>query len=315
MSQTIESQIIGGYALSLTIMGTVGNLLTVGICYGTRLRKTSTFIFLANIAAIDIAPLYLLNLDGFFRPFYTTLESPLYCALFPALHNTCWQTTSWLLVILTTERCICVKIKRWRRERLDGKKAAITSTSIALFFLLLNCQQFFNTPFGSATVFGGVHNNNNNNSVIYKCKLNQMYFVWAQVQTYTYSIVPTTINLILNLILIKSIIFKKERSKRTSDEMKIKLSISVICVNVCFLLFTLPHSIAIGYFLERIIAGPNRLLMPALNVVAFTYHSCHFLTLMITNKEFSRQATNLFVKYKVSPLTIFHLRTSSSNNN
>ena len=99
VKNTIFQMIIADYQLFLTIFGTITNMLTCMVCLRKRLRSTPTFVFLAYIAAFDIIPLYLLNLNDFTRAtLRLNLESPIYCALFPAVHSAFLETTSWLLV-------------------------------------------------------------------------------------------------------------------------------------------------------------------------------------------------------------------------
>ena len=134
--------------------------------------------------------------------------------------------------------------------------------------------------------------------------------IFKKVQTYFYSIIPFGITSISNVILIHASLFSHGKTiTRTKDQKKKRrtLSITVISINICFFVFTLPLSIALGYFLQQLLTSELYILLPTLNSFAFTYHSSHFFILSLTNKQFSKEIQKIktFFIIKTNKVTAF----------
>ena len=92
-------QIIAAYSLWLICFGTIGNLLSVFICF--RLRKNSTFVFLGFKALSDIFTTYNWNLNIFAYVYFQSnlTEASLFaCRFFYWFEFTSLQSSVWLLV-------------------------------------------------------------------------------------------------------------------------------------------------------------------------------------------------------------------------
>ena len=95
---------------------------------------------------------------------------------------------------------------------------------------------------------------------------------------------------------------KKEQnvkiSKNSGDKRK-AMSITVIAMTSCFLIMTLPYTLARGYFLTALSATPAGLSILFLcDSIAFTYHGINFVILYVTNKKFKEIVRNFFKRGK-----------------
>ena len=92
-------QAISVYALILIFLGTIGNIFTFMVCI--KLRKTTTFVFLAFISVSDSLILYFWNLNHFTDTFFgIDLQNyNIYSCKFGCfLQFTSMQVSAWLLV-------------------------------------------------------------------------------------------------------------------------------------------------------------------------------------------------------------------------
>ncbi len=58
-------KIVGGYALFVTVFGTVGNIMSFFVCCRKRLRRVPIFVFLVFKLVVDLVPLLGVNFGIF----------------------------------------------------------------------------------------------------------------------------------------------------------------------------------------------------------------------------------------------------------
>ena len=92
-------QIISAYSLWLIIFGTIGNTITIYVCY--QLRKNTTFVFLAFMAWSDLFTTYNWNLSIFISAFFSieifgTSMFMCKCGFF--VQYSSLEVSAWLLV-------------------------------------------------------------------------------------------------------------------------------------------------------------------------------------------------------------------------
>lgn len=94
------SKILAGYSLFLVLFGTIGNLIVFVV--SIRLRRITTFVFIAFLAVSDTFTLYYWNLNHFI---YTFLgydienDTIVGCKLGNFVQFSSLEISSWLLVI------------------------------------------------------------------------------------------------------------------------------------------------------------------------------------------------------------------------
>lgn len=106
----ILNKILGVYAVFLTLFGTVANLLSCLVCF--RMRKNTTFIFLAFMTISDLISLYWWNTNNFLKEFAAIdlLSINKYvCKAGNYLQFTSLQISAWILVTIIDLNIIKIK--------------------------------------------------------------------------------------------------------------------------------------------------------------------------------------------------------------
>ncbi len=101
--EDILYKVLAIYSLLLVILGTLGNLFTCFVCCCKRLRKVTTFNFIAFMSITEILTLYVWNLDHFLLPFFGFEIEPLNihaCRFSVFLQFFSLQYSIWILVSL-----------------------------------------------------------------------------------------------------------------------------------------------------------------------------------------------------------------------
>jgi hypothetical protein len=94
---------MGYYGVALAVFGTIGNLISFGICLRPSLRNTPTFVFLACMMLVDTLGLYFFNLNVFFSftyGLYAGDYSREACISTSFLQGFSFQSSAFLLVII-----------------------------------------------------------------------------------------------------------------------------------------------------------------------------------------------------------------------
>ena len=141
--------------LLVFLVGVITNFITLLVCLRKRLRSVPTFIFIAFTAVIDVPPVANRNLDFFiytYFGFYTRFTYELICKWNQFWHFFPLFSSAWLLVALTIERYLSVKIPLWRKKIFTSTHAAITSTIIILFFASVHVYVNFSPVYTSKVV-------------------------------------------------------------------------------------------------------------------------------------------------------------------
>ena len=95
----VLNKVLGVYALILTVVGTIANLLSCIVCF--RMRKNITFIFLTFLTMSDIFTLYWWNLNNFLKEYVNIdlLTVNMYvCKFGNFIQFTSLQISAWILV-------------------------------------------------------------------------------------------------------------------------------------------------------------------------------------------------------------------------
>jgi hypothetical protein len=115
-----------------------------------------------------------------------------------------------------------------------------------------------------------------------------------QIQNYAYSIVPFTLLLVFNSLLVYNIHLEKKRSIPVSKNRKkyIKaMTIINLISTLIFIVCTAPIAIVGAYFLNLFKSSENGLAwLSFLNFLRFLRHSINFVFLFISNRKFKKEA-------------------------
>ena len=106
--------ILGYYSLSLTIFGTVFNLI---ITYISIKSKANSFCLLRYLALSDTLALYFWNLSHFSEAIFNiNLEnySMFSCKFGDWIQFSSLQASAWILVLISIDRYLIFRIKNWQ---------------------------------------------------------------------------------------------------------------------------------------------------------------------------------------------------------
>jgi hypothetical protein len=110
--------------------------------------------------------------------------------------------------------------------------------------------------------------------------------------------------MIFNTLLIQRVMKKDSTMGNTNRNKKKVMSIFVILMTFNFIVFTLPSSIAGGYFLSELLSTDvGSIILFAIDCLAFTYHGFNIIVLYYLNKKFKKEFKKTFCCIKTSKTT------------
>jgi hypothetical protein len=126
------------YSLTLIVLGTIGNCISVLVFFTTKLRKLSSSFYLAALAVSDTGFLIAL-----FISWLNSIGVPLFnisgvCEVDNYLIYVCSFLSAWLVVAFTVERFIAVRYPLRRSSMCTVARAKTVLASLTLTALILN---------------------------------------------------------------------------------------------------------------------------------------------------------------------------------
>ena len=137
-------QILSVYAIIVIIFGFLSSILSFYICY--RIKNNATFIFLSYLSITSLFTLYKFPLNGISWTLFNFdfLNINIYeCKISMFFQFTSLEACAWIIVLISVEQYLCIKVQHWRNIHFKPKRAYIAVTSIVLFFIALNFNIFF----------------------------------------------------------------------------------------------------------------------------------------------------------------------------
>ena len=132
-------KILAYYGIILIIIGTLSNLFNFYICL--NLSKNQTFVFLSYLSVLNILIIYHWNADYILR-FLFDIDwlnfNMVVCKLLNFIQYASSQSAAWILVLISAEQFLCVKIKPWRSKHFSVKKAFWSAFFLVAFIFLIN---------------------------------------------------------------------------------------------------------------------------------------------------------------------------------
>jgi hypothetical protein len=133
------------YSLTLIVLGTLGNCISVLVFFTTKLRKLSSSFYLAALAVSDTGFLIAL-----FVSWLNSLGVPLFnnygvCEMNNYLTYVCSFLSAWLVVAFTVERFIAVRYPLRRPSMCTVARAKAVLASLTALALILNVPNLWST--------------------------------------------------------------------------------------------------------------------------------------------------------------------------
>ena len=287
--------------LAFFLVGTIGNLLTVVILSLKKNRGTSTAIFLLFLAASDTIILftsYLSEWTTIMWNFNFREVNGALCKIHVFLTYFSLQFSSWILVLVTCERCISVTRPAKVKLICNRKKGALGLGVIAAFIALLN---------GHWLV--GLTHKYNAYTMTYCAASTPSYVkflneTWPIIDFCMTFAIPCIIIMVGNtLIILKITQASRARSHMVASDKKkntSSLTITLIILNIIFIISMAPASIfLLTYYLtiesqdnEQITRGT--FIFEMVNSLAGLNATVNFILYFLSGSKFRGDIKALF---------------------
>ncbi|CAF1270123.1 unnamed protein product [Adineta steineri] len=279
-----EPLVAAYYPLTLVIIGTLLNLLTLIILCRSTFRDTKKqpiIHYMRAIAIFDIFMLYGWNLDHYLsieHGFILLTYSIATCKIFGFLNYFAGQSSAWLRVFISFDRYLSAS--RLRRPWCSREKGVLIIISCIIILVAL-----FNLHFFIFACFYRSNGTVNPNAQLYK-----IYPLWDYINLGVYNCVPFILMVIFNSGVIYHLI--KRRQTRIIQQSYIQhraISITLVITTFLFLIMTIPATIVAAFFFTT----PTTSLAKILDSALYTYHITSFPLYFITFKEFRRECIKM----------------------
>jgi len=142
--RTITLTLLRIYPILFLVVGTIGNLLSVYVVLRSKLRRHSTFIYLAFLSIVDLIVVYTFSINFIFHAWFNIdlqQVSLITCKIYSFSIYFFPQTSAWILTAVSIDRVFALTrgIRRTRKIRLTYFILLI----IFLILFLLNMQFLF----------------------------------------------------------------------------------------------------------------------------------------------------------------------------
>ncbi|CAF0846824.1 unnamed protein product [Brachionus calyciflorus] len=313
-------KILSGYAIVLIIFGILSSILSFYICY--RIKNNATFIFLSYLSITSLFTLYKFPMNGIMWTLFNTdyLNINIYeCKIGMFVQFTSLEASAWILVLISVEQYLCVKVQHWRTIHFKPKRAYITVSCLVLFFIALNFNIFFTFGFEVDYPIEVVKNstefNMTQNVTIQYVKRILCYgdrrFPWTSwmidigpLHLTFYSLAPFAILGLANLLLITHLYTtRKPHSGQSAQNDKKKnkqdqMTKTIIYMTLLFIGITLPNATTTFFFNKLIITDYGSFLIRLFDMFSFSYHGLNFIVFYISNNRFRSEFKKLFSSAK-----------------
>ena len=298
-------QVFSWYSLLLIVVGTICNLTSFLILTRKNIRKHSCMRYLSILTLSDTLVLYQWNLATFYKynfsfpPKYLDLEdiSIFWCRCISYLAFTSLQLSAWLLCAVSVDRVMIIYAPRLQTY-INNKKCRINCiiASIVCAIFLLNSHILVLNGF---TVTEQTSTTNITHVICYQSKSDNKYMnpKWQRVHLFFYNIIPFSIMLACNLLIIYNVKFgSKVKSKtKSSSKRKNRMTFLLLLITFSFMFLTLPSVIVHSFFRDFLSDKPYRRLVNILvGNLLHTSHTINFFFYIFSAPNFQLEFNNAF---------------------
>ena len=300
----------------LIFVGTIANILSIIVLLRRRMRTSTTMFYLTVLSFGDMMVLYTGLLRYWIKSAFhedIRLISQFSCKLHAFLVYFSLDFTTWVLVAVTIDRCIFVCLPFSAKRLCTLRHAKIVVITITLVMIALNFHLFW--------------------GVSYEIQLGELScthvndfteFTWPWIDFCMFSIVPFTIMIIANILIIKHLFMAHKRvashnhdhNHSTHSENVIhhsdghnghqnhrkvpSVTTMLLTTNCVFLVLTLPIVIYLIVYPYVLYGATDhttallQLLWAIANMFQYTNNTIHFFLYCLTGPRFRRELFKVF---------------------
>ncbi|XP_029647603.1 C-C chemokine receptor type 1-like [Octopus sinensis] len=256
-------------AIPLICFGIIGNILSIIILLRPRMRAMQVFVYLITLVSNDLVVLFsdaIPKVVFIMTGIIHNSEHIFLCKFFSYLSQTSVLYASWLTVLITSERMVCVSFPIWSSINLKIKLKIIAMVTTFLFISCLTASNlYYRTliprPFSNAKIC--VTTGPEDYAVFYEL----IYGVF-------FSFLPAVLLVIFSSVIISKLrnrfLVKDSQQKKANQSQASNDAIRILfLINLVYFLIVLPYGIMV--FVVRFNPG-NRVMMIALSVTDVLYY-------------------------------------------
>lgn len=313
------------YAAFLIVIGTICNLLSLIVMNSKYMKKYACMRYLSALSISDLIILYQWNLNSVYNynwsrpPFFFDLEekSILMCRIIAFMAFCSLQVSAWLLSIVSFDRLMIVYSLFWKLHMHKAFKIRCIIGAVVVTVIGLNSHLLFNNGYVNDLYdqrreilnFTQTYNLTTDKFIIpkqdvvcYKSRSDDKYIFpkWETVHLFFYCLIPFTIMLTCNSIIIYNVKFasKVESVAQNSVKRKRRMTLMLIVVTFAFIILTLPSVIVHTFFRDSLKKKPyRRLVNMIVNNLLYTSHSINFFLYILSAPNFRAELYKLFSRF------------------
>ncbi|XP_014771639.1 thyrotropin-releasing hormone receptor [Octopus bimaculoides] len=256
-------------AIPLICFGIIGNILSIIILLRPRMRAMQVFVYLITLVSNDLV---VLLSDAVPKVVFVLTGIILYsehiflCKFLSYLSQTSVLYASWLTVLITSERMVCVSFPIWSSINLKVKLKIIAMITTFLFISCLTALNLYyrtliSKPFSNAIFCSNTGPDD-----------------YAVFYEFTYSVffsfLPAVLLVICSFVIILKLrtrfLVKDSQQKKANQSQASNDAVRILfLINLVYFLIVLPYGIMV--FIMRLIPG-NRVMMIALSITDVLYY-------------------------------------------
>jgi hypothetical protein len=273
-----------------------------------NIRKHSCMRYLSILTLSDTLVLYQWNLGTFYKynfsvpPKFLDLEdiSIFWCRWISYFAFSSLQLSAWLLCAVSLDRVLIIYAPRLQTY-INNRKFRINLIILAIFctIFLLNIHILILNGFTLSEPSPSDPNVNVTHVICYSSKSDNRYMnpKWQRVHLFVYNIIPFSVMLVCNLLIIYNVKFgSKVKSKtKSSSKRKNRMTFLLLLITFSFMVLTLPSVIVHSFFRDFLSNKPyKRLVNILVGNLLHTSHTINFFFYIFSAPNFQLEFSNTF---------------------
>ncbi|CAF2371933.1 unnamed protein product [Rotaria sp. Silwood2] len=324
--RTITLILLRIYPILFIFIGTVGNLLSVYVVLRSKLRRHSTFIYLAFLSIVDLIVLYTFCLNFIFHAWFNIdlqQVSLIACKIFSFSIYFFPQTSAWILTAVSIDRVFALTrgIRKTRKIRLTYFMLGI----IFLILFLLNVQFLF---YDNSYKFPQEINNSSTTNIIYRIVDTDMDInvvhcssensdeyknfyenIWVYVDAIVNVYLPFTLMFLCSTLIFINVLRTMNNANNSNKRLVARsLSTMLLSINTMFVLLTGPIVLYLmfekrtfsseTYQCNIKVKAKNKMIKLLFIILMNANHTGNILVYCLTGTEFRTQLFYVIGKHK-----------------